>query len=162
MVSEIQADDEEMMDQLLKQGFLPLNTPVEKIGKEQYTCTSSPTSWVLLTWLDPLCLLYLLYADASKFYSNLLHCGIHSVSVTGWLYSTNIKSWSHFLLQRFFIFTILFFLQRFLYLKDTEQDPCALECAVLRCLVMCSLLQSIKWITYLSLFLLFYIFLLHQ
>lgn len=33
MVSEIQADDEEMMDQLLRQGFLPLNTPVEKIGK---------------------------------------------------------------------------------------------------------------------------------
>uniref|UniRef100_M3XYB1 RIMS-binding protein 2 n=1 Tax=Mustela putorius furo TaxID=9669 RepID=M3XYB1_MUSPF len=32
MVSEIQADDEEMMDQLLRQGFLPLNTPVEKIG----------------------------------------------------------------------------------------------------------------------------------
>ncbi|XP_075032674.1 RIMS-binding protein 2 isoform X9 [Mixophyes fleayi] len=31
MVSEIQTDDEEMMDQLLKQGFLPLNTPVEKI-----------------------------------------------------------------------------------------------------------------------------------
>ncbi|XP_048370133.1 RIMS-binding protein 2 isoform X8 [Sphaerodactylus townsendi] len=31
MVSEIQADDEEMMDQLLKQGFLPLNTPVEKL-----------------------------------------------------------------------------------------------------------------------------------
>ncbi|XP_073484295.1 RIMS-binding protein 2 isoform X14 [Aquarana catesbeiana] len=31
MVSEIQADDEEMMDQLLKKGFLPLNTPVEKI-----------------------------------------------------------------------------------------------------------------------------------
>uniref|UniRef100_H0XD66 RIMS-binding protein 2 n=1 Tax=Otolemur garnettii TaxID=30611 RepID=H0XD66_OTOGA len=31
MVSEIQADDEEMMDQLLRQGFLPLNTPVEKI-----------------------------------------------------------------------------------------------------------------------------------
>ncbi|XP_040203384.1 RIMS-binding protein 2 isoform X7 [Rana temporaria] len=31
MVSEIQADDEEMMDQLVKQGFLPLNTPVEKI-----------------------------------------------------------------------------------------------------------------------------------
>ncbi|XP_053557832.1 RIMS-binding protein 2 isoform X2 [Bombina bombina] len=31
MVSEIQADDDEMMDQLLKQGFLPLNTPVEKI-----------------------------------------------------------------------------------------------------------------------------------
>uniref|UniRef100_A0ACB8FZ48 RIMS-binding protein 2 n=1 Tax=Sphaerodactylus townsendi TaxID=933632 RepID=A0ACB8FZ48_9SAUR len=33
MVSEIQADDEEMMDQLLKQGFLPLNTPVEKLVK---------------------------------------------------------------------------------------------------------------------------------
>ncbi|MEE6504432.1 hypothetical protein FKM82_005189 [Ascaphus truei] len=31
MVSEIQADDEEMMDELLKQGFLSLNTPVEKI-----------------------------------------------------------------------------------------------------------------------------------
>lgn len=33
MVSEIQADDEEMVDQLLRQGFLPLNTPVEKIGE---------------------------------------------------------------------------------------------------------------------------------
>ncbi|XP_031298332.1 RIMS-binding protein 2 isoform X6 [Camelus dromedarius] len=33
MVSEIQADDEEMMDQLLRQGFLPLNTPVEKIER---------------------------------------------------------------------------------------------------------------------------------
>ncbi|XP_048849206.1 RIMS-binding protein 2 isoform X2 [Brienomyrus brachyistius] len=31
MVSEIQTEDEEMMDQLVKQGFLPLNTPVEKI-----------------------------------------------------------------------------------------------------------------------------------
>uniref|UniRef100_A0A6I8R5D6 RIMS-binding protein 2 n=1 Tax=Xenopus tropicalis TaxID=8364 RepID=A0A6I8R5D6_XENTR len=31
MVSEIQVDDEEMMEQLFKQGFLPLNTPVEKI-----------------------------------------------------------------------------------------------------------------------------------
>ncbi|XP_069476202.1 RIMS-binding protein 2 isoform X14 [Ambystoma mexicanum] len=30
MVSEIQADDE-MVDQLLKQGFLPLNTPIEKL-----------------------------------------------------------------------------------------------------------------------------------
>lgn len=36
MVSEIQADDEEMMDQLLKQGFLPLNTPVEKLGKRTH------------------------------------------------------------------------------------------------------------------------------
>ncbi|EGV97145.1 RIMS-binding protein 2 [Cricetulus griseus] len=33
MVSEIHADDEEMMDQLLRQGFLPLNTPVEKIAR---------------------------------------------------------------------------------------------------------------------------------
>ncbi|NWI38553.1 RIMB2 protein, partial [Picathartes gymnocephalus] len=33
MVSEIQADDEEMIDQLLKQGFLPLNTPIEKIER---------------------------------------------------------------------------------------------------------------------------------
>ncbi|XP_052419537.1 RIMS-binding protein 2 [Carassius gibelio] len=31
MVSEIQTDDDQMMDQLLKQGFLPLNTPIEKI-----------------------------------------------------------------------------------------------------------------------------------
>ncbi|NXU48962.1 RIMB2 protein, partial [Turnix velox] len=35
MVSEIQADDEEMIDQLLKQGFLPLNTPVEKIERNR-------------------------------------------------------------------------------------------------------------------------------
>ncbi|XP_061865701.1 RIMS-binding protein 2 [Colius striatus] len=35
MVSEIQVDDEEMMDQLLKQGFLPLNTPVEKIERNR-------------------------------------------------------------------------------------------------------------------------------
>ncbi|XP_053135066.1 RIMS-binding protein 2 isoform X20 [Hemicordylus capensis] len=35
MVSEIQADDEEMMEQLLKQGFLPLNTPVEKIERNR-------------------------------------------------------------------------------------------------------------------------------
>lgn len=83
MVSEIQADDEEMMDQLLKQGFLPLNTPVEKIGKGKYICFTSPNFWVLLTWLDLLCLLFLLYADASKLYSNLLHHGIHSVSVSG-------------------------------------------------------------------------------
>ncbi|XP_041078543.1 RIMS-binding protein 2 isoform X2 [Polyodon spathula] len=31
MVSEIQTDDGEMMEKLIKQGFLPLNTPVEKI-----------------------------------------------------------------------------------------------------------------------------------
>lgn len=33
MVSEIQTEDDEMMEQLLKQGFLPLNTPVEKLGE---------------------------------------------------------------------------------------------------------------------------------
>lgn len=32
MVSEIQADDEEVREQLLRQGFLPLHTPVEKTG----------------------------------------------------------------------------------------------------------------------------------
>ncbi|XP_047656256.1 RIMS-binding protein 2 isoform X4 [Tachysurus fulvidraco] len=31
MISEIETEDGEMMDQLLQQGFLPLNTPVEKI-----------------------------------------------------------------------------------------------------------------------------------
>ncbi|XP_012586499.1 PREDICTED: RIMS-binding protein 2 isoform X2 [Condylura cristata] len=35
MVSEIQADDEEMVGQLLRQGFLPLNTPVEKIERRR-------------------------------------------------------------------------------------------------------------------------------
>ncbi|XP_039735155.1 RIMS-binding protein 2 isoform X1 [Pteropus medius] len=35
MVSEIQADDDEMMDQLLRQGFLPLNTPVEKTERNR-------------------------------------------------------------------------------------------------------------------------------
>ncbi|MGH0114687.1 UNVERIFIED_CONTAM: hypothetical protein FKN15_034004 [Acipenser sinensis] len=34
MVSEIQTDDDEMMEKLIKQGFLPLNTPVEKIELE--------------------------------------------------------------------------------------------------------------------------------
>lgn len=36
MVSEIQTEDDEMMDQLLKQGFLPLNTPVEKLGENSF------------------------------------------------------------------------------------------------------------------------------
>ncbi|XP_030579435.1 RIMS-binding protein 2-like [Archocentrus centrarchus] len=35
MVSEIQTEDDEMMDQLLKQGFLPLNTPVEKLERNR-------------------------------------------------------------------------------------------------------------------------------
>ncbi|XP_058014612.1 RIMS-binding protein 2 [Ahaetulla prasina] len=35
MVSEIQADDQEMMDHLLKQGFLPLNTPIEKLERNR-------------------------------------------------------------------------------------------------------------------------------
>ncbi|XP_017324285.2 RIMS-binding protein 2 isoform X2 [Ictalurus punctatus] len=32
MISEIETEDSDMMDQLLQQGFLPLNTPVEKIA----------------------------------------------------------------------------------------------------------------------------------
>ncbi|XP_041436272.1 RIMS-binding protein 2 isoform X16 [Xenopus laevis] len=35
MISEIQVDDEDMMEQLFKQGFLPLNTPVEKIERNR-------------------------------------------------------------------------------------------------------------------------------
>lgn len=46
MVSEIQTEDDEMMDQLLKQGFLPLNTPVEKLGEN-----SSPPLFALLYFL---------------------------------------------------------------------------------------------------------------
>ncbi|XP_068268700.1 RIMS-binding protein 2 isoform X1 [Nyctibius grandis] len=44
MVSEIQADDEEMMDQLLKQGFLPLNTPIEKIERNRRSGRQQPVS----------------------------------------------------------------------------------------------------------------------
>ncbi len=33
MVSEIRAEDDETMEQLMKQGFLPLNTPVDRIGR---------------------------------------------------------------------------------------------------------------------------------
>ncbi|XP_077643399.1 RIMS-binding protein 2 isoform X1 [Lonchura striata] len=44
MVSEIQADDEEMMDQLLKQGFLPLNTPIEKIERGRRGGRQQPLS----------------------------------------------------------------------------------------------------------------------
>lgn len=64
MVSEIQTEDDEMMDQLLKQGFLPLNTPVEKLGEMlavpdylvlSYTCLwRNNTFWLLFT-------LFLLY-----------------------------------------------------------------------------------------------------
>lgn len=32
MVSEIRADDDETMEELIKQGFLPLSTPVDRIG----------------------------------------------------------------------------------------------------------------------------------
>lgn len=48
MVSEIQTEDDEMMDQLLKQGFLPLNTPVEKLGEN-----SSPPLFTLLSAYQP-------------------------------------------------------------------------------------------------------------
>ncbi|KAM4827398.1 RIMS-binding protein 2 isoform 7-T8 [Thomomys bottae] len=45
MVSEIQTADEEMMEQLLRQGFLPLNTPVEKVERSRRggRLHSSPT-----------------------------------------------------------------------------------------------------------------------
>ncbi|XP_045152756.1 RIMS-binding protein 2 isoform X1 [Echinops telfairi] len=45
MVSEIQADGEEMMGQLLRQGFLPLNTPVEKTERNRRSSRrhSAPT-----------------------------------------------------------------------------------------------------------------------
>uniref|UniRef100_A0A8D0H9Y6 RIMS binding protein 2 n=1 Tax=Sphenodon punctatus TaxID=8508 RepID=A0A8D0H9Y6_SPHPU len=52
MVSEIQADDEEMMEQLVKQGFLPLNTPVEKIGMGNVSFAKSST-------ISPLTVLFL-------------------------------------------------------------------------------------------------------
>ncbi|XP_030273367.1 RIMS-binding protein 2 isoform X23 [Sparus aurata] len=44
MVSEIQTEDDEMMDQLLKQGFLPLNTPVEKLERNRRSGRQHPTS----------------------------------------------------------------------------------------------------------------------
>ncbi|KAJ8379921.1 hypothetical protein SKAU_G00006990 [Synaphobranchus kaupii] len=44
MVSEIQTEDEEMMDQLIKQGFLPLNTPVEKIERNRRSGRQHPVS----------------------------------------------------------------------------------------------------------------------
>uniref|UniRef100_A0A8C9TF42 RIMS-binding protein 2 n=1 Tax=Scleropages formosus TaxID=113540 RepID=A0A8C9TF42_SCLFO len=44
MVSEIQTEDEEMMEQLIKQGFLPLNTPVEKIERNRRSGRQQPVS----------------------------------------------------------------------------------------------------------------------
>uniref|UniRef100_A0A672M0D4 RIMS-binding protein 2 n=1 Tax=Sinocyclocheilus grahami TaxID=75366 RepID=A0A672M0D4_SINGR len=44
MVSEIQTDDDEMLDQLLKQGFLPLNTPIEKIERNKRSGRQHPVS----------------------------------------------------------------------------------------------------------------------
>ncbi|XP_069789662.1 RIMS-binding protein 2 [Narcine bancroftii] len=43
MVSEIQADSEEMVEQLVKQGFLPLNTRVETIGVTERNRRTSRT-----------------------------------------------------------------------------------------------------------------------
>ncbi|XP_039659342.1 RIMS-binding protein 2 isoform X16 [Perca fluviatilis] len=49
MVSEIQTEDDDMMDQLLKQGFLPLNTPVEKLGETSFSFrTKSPSFFLTL------------------------------------------------------------------------------------------------------------------
>ncbi|XP_034548249.1 RIMS-binding protein 2 isoform X2 [Notolabrus celidotus] len=44
MVSEIQTEDDDMMDQLLKQGFLPLNTPVEKLERNRRSGRQYPMS----------------------------------------------------------------------------------------------------------------------
>ncbi|XP_055367448.1 RIMS-binding protein 2 isoform X28 [Betta splendens] len=44
MVSEIQTEDDEMMEQLLKQGFLPLNTPVEKLERNRRSGRQHPMS----------------------------------------------------------------------------------------------------------------------
>ncbi|XP_060927844.1 RIMS-binding protein 2 isoform X2 [Limanda limanda] len=44
MVSEIQTEDYDMMDQLLKQGFLPLNTPVEKLERNRRSGRQHPMS----------------------------------------------------------------------------------------------------------------------
>uniref|UniRef100_H3CFY7 RIMS-binding protein 2 n=1 Tax=Tetraodon nigroviridis TaxID=99883 RepID=H3CFY7_TETNG len=44
MVSEIQTEDDEMMEQLLKQGFLPLNTPVEKLERNRRGVCQHPMS----------------------------------------------------------------------------------------------------------------------
>ncbi|XP_062038176.1 RIMS-binding protein 2 isoform X2 [Lepus europaeus] len=44
MVSEIQADDEETKDQLLRQGFLPLNTPVERTERSRRSGRQRPVS----------------------------------------------------------------------------------------------------------------------
>ncbi|XP_030357836.1 RIMS-binding protein 2 isoform X3 [Strigops habroptila] len=52
MVSEIQADDEEMMDQLLKQGFLPLNTPVEKIAERNRRSGRQPSTRRMVALYD--------------------------------------------------------------------------------------------------------------
>ncbi|XP_052317413.1 RIMS-binding protein 2-like [Oncorhynchus keta] len=44
MVAEIQTEDDGMMDQLLKQGFLPLNTPVEKLERNRRSGRQHPSS----------------------------------------------------------------------------------------------------------------------
>ncbi|XP_059850562.1 RIMS-binding protein 2 isoform X2 [Hypanus sabinus] len=44
MVSEIQADSEEMVEQLVTQGFLPLNTPVEKIERDRRSSRPFPVT----------------------------------------------------------------------------------------------------------------------
>ncbi|XP_042297686.1 RIMS-binding protein 2 isoform X7 [Sceloporus undulatus] len=56
MVSEIQADDEDMMEQLLKQGFLPLNTPIEKLERNRrinHPSAASTRRMVALYDYDP-------------------------------------------------------------------------------------------------------------
>lgn len=62
-------------------------------------------------------------------------------------FATNKDFYLHYYTHYFlFLFkkNVFFLPERFI---DTELDPCALECAVLKCFVICSLLQSIKWVT---------------
>lgn len=62
MVSEIQTEDDEMMNQLLKQGFLPLNTPVEKLGEASSSLRSASVYWTVFDWhfAPSLCSLHLI------------------------------------------------------------------------------------------------------
>ncbi len=68
MVSEIQTEDDEMMDQLLKQGFLPLNTPVEKLGEISFSYSTFHIFFFSLCPRTPLsALLNCLFTNAFTF-----------------------------------------------------------------------------------------------
>ncbi|XP_078017959.1 RIMS-binding protein 2 isoform X5 [Epinephelus lanceolatus] len=52
MVSEIRAEDEETMDQLIKQGFLPLSTPVDRIEQNRRGLRRDQTSRRMVALYD--------------------------------------------------------------------------------------------------------------